>query len=37
LRVAGADGGLFYVAAGGEVFAAVGAHDGRDLPYLSGL
>jgi cell division protein FtsQ len=37
LRVDAAASRLFYVAAGGDVFAAVGAHDGRDLPYVSGL
>ena len=29
--------GLFYVAANGRIFAAVGTTDGRDLPYISGL
>jgi cell division protein FtsQ len=37
LRVDASDGRLFYVAPGGEIFAAVGGHAGRDLPYLSGL
>ena len=28
---------LFYVAANGRIFAPVGATDGRDLPYITGL
>lgn len=28
---------LYYVAANGRIFAAVGATDGRDLPYITGL
>jgi cell division protein FtsQ len=29
--------GLYYVAANGRIFAPVGATDGRDLPYITGL
>lgn len=29
--------GLYYVAATGRIFAPVGATDGRDLPYITGL
>jgi hypothetical protein len=32
-----AESGLYYVAANGRIFAAVGATDGRDLPYITGL
>jgi len=31
------EAGLYYVAANGRIFAAVGNTDGRDLPYISGL
>lgn len=32
------DGGeLYYVAANGRIFAAVGSTDGRDLPYVTGI
>jgi hypothetical protein len=31
------DADLFYVAANGRIFAAVGDTDGRDLPYVTGL
>lgn len=29
--------GFYYVARDGRIFAPVGTHDGRDLPYLTGL
>jgi hypothetical protein len=32
-----AESGLYYVAANGRIFASVGATDGRDLPYITGL
>jgi hypothetical protein len=37
LAVGDLDPGLFYVASNGRIFAAVGATDGRDLPYITGL
>jgi len=37
LAVGDLDPGLYYVAANGRIFAPVGATDGRDLPYITGL
>ena len=37
LAVADLRPGLYYVAANGRIFAPVGATDGRDLPYITGL
>jgi len=37
LAVDDAPPGLFYVAANGRIFAPVGATDGRDLPYITGV
>lgn len=37
VAVEGDDAGLFYVAANGRIFAAVGDTDGRDLPYVTGI
>ncbi|MGH7895976.1 MAG: cell division protein FtsQ/DivIB [Candidatus Binatia bacterium] len=37
LAVADESPGLYYLAANGRIFAAVGANDVRDLPYVTGL